>query len=118
MVAFLMTLGRIIRAVVRGLKEPEFQVLFFLTCMTLLSGTVFYATVEGLRILDALYFSVITLSTVGYGDFTPQTDFGKIFTILYIFTGIGLIMGFATKIFHYIQLEREEKKKTDAGKKP
>jgi voltage-gated potassium channel Kch len=41
-----------------------------------------------------LYFSVITLTTVGYGDFSPQTPAGKIFTMIYVLVGLGLISGF------------------------
>jgi voltage-gated potassium channel len=118
MISFLMTFYRMLRAVGRGVKDPEFQVLLTLMVITLLSGTFFYAGVEGLRFLDAFYFSVITLSTVGYGDFSPQTDFGKLFTIIYIFTGIGLLVAFAGKIFHYIQLNRMELKGEGKQKKP
>ena len=57
-------------------------------------GTWFYTRVEGWRVLDALYFTITTLTTVGYGDFSPKTDAGKIFTIFYIFVGLGLISGF------------------------
>jgi len=45
-------------------------------------------------VLDALYFSVVTLTTVGHPTLGPVTAFGKIFTMLYIMTGLGLIMGF------------------------
>ncbi len=110
MIAFLVTLRRMVKATVLGLKEPEFQVLLSLTVAMLISGTMFYSNVEGLSILNALYFSVITLATVGYGDFTPQTDFGKIFTILYILTGVGLIVAFATKILYYMELPRLQRK--------
>nr|WP_205774732.1 potassium channel family protein [Alkalicoccus luteus] len=105
-ISFLLTLRRMVMATLRGLKEPEFQVLLSLTVAVLISGTMFYSNVEGLSILDALYFSVITLATVGYGDFTPQTDFGKIFTIIYILTGVGLIVAFAAKILYYMELPR------------
>nr|7PA0_A Chain A, Potassium channel protein [Bacillus cereus ATCC 14579]7PA0_B Chain B, Potassium channel protein [Bacillus cereus ATCC 14579]8A7X_A Chain A, Potassium channel protein [Bacillus cereus ATCC 14579]8A7X_B Chain B, Potassium channel protein [Bacillus cereus ATCC 14579] len=84
-------------------KDKEFQVLFVLTILTLISGTIFYSTVEGLRPIDALYFSVVTLTTVGC-DISPQTDFGKIFTILYIFIGIGLVAGFIHKLAVNVQL--------------
>ncbi|WP_269849570.1 potassium channel family protein [Methanosarcina horonobensis] len=62
--------------------------------------------------LDSLYFSVITLTTVGYGDFTPQTVYGKIFTMIYIFFGLGILIGFITPIGEFLvdrRLERLEK---------
>ena len=44
---------------------------------------------------DALYFSLVTASTVGYGDVTPVTPTGKVLTGILIFVGIGLL-GFAS----------------------
>jgi len=57
---------------------------------------VFYHIVEKLSWLNAYYFSVVTLSTVGYGDIVPHTDAGKIFTTFYIFVGVGIITTFIT----------------------
>jgi voltage-gated potassium channel len=42
-------------------------------------------------IWDAMYFSVVTLSTVGYGDVTPLSPLGKVITIGMILSGIALI---------------------------
>jgi hypothetical protein len=58
---------------------------------TLAVGTWFYHHVEGWDWLDALYFCVITLATIGYGDLAPRTSLGKAFTIVFVFVGIGLL---------------------------
>lgn len=64
----------------------------------LVFGTLFYVNVEGWSTLNALYFCVATLSTVGYGDITPETSVGKLFTIAYLLTGIGIFVTIAAKI--------------------
>lgn len=79
-------------------KDPAFQFLALITSGALGIGTVFYRFVEGWNWLDSLYFCVITLATVGYGDFSPQTDVGKIFTMIYIFLGIGLLVAVFTRL--------------------
>jgi voltage-gated potassium channel len=102
MVAFLRVLRKM-------LNDPKFRSLLYLVVLTLTVGTIFYHTVEGWRWLDSLYFSVITLTTVGYGDFTPETDMGKIFTMVYIFVGLGILVGFVTPIGEYLINRRIEK---------
>jgi hypothetical protein len=64
----------------------------------LATGTVFYSIVEGWDPLDSLYFSVISLATVGYGDFTPTTDIGKIFTIFFVLAGVGVLVVFVSEV--------------------
>eukprot|EP00736_Rhodelphis_marinus_P011353 Rmarinus@m.10785 len=54
-------------------------------------GISFYTNVEDWTIVDALYFSVVTLTTVGYGDLVPTSDKSKLFTIVFSFIGIGII---------------------------
>jgi len=94
MPAFLLLLYRFFRSMWLGLKDPDFRALFFWGVGLLALGTWFYNLVEGWDVLDALYFSVVTLTTVGYGDFTPETAEGKLFTIFYILIGLGLVSGF------------------------
>ncbi len=79
--------------------RSQFLVITIVSVVLLIVGTVFYHFIEELKWLDALYFSVITLTTVGYGDFSPQTDIGKLFTIFYIIGGIGIIFGFMNAFY-------------------
>ena len=53
-------------------------------------GTRLYHTNEGWSCLDAFYFSVMTVTTVGYGDLHPTNDASKIFTIFVVLFGAGL----------------------------
>jgi len=55
----------------------------------LVTGTVGYMQLEGWRLLDALYMTVITLSTVGFTEVHPLTDAGHVFTIALIVTGVS-----------------------------
>lgn len=64
-------------------------------------GTVIYRYVEGWSWPDALYFSVMTLTTVGYGDLTPSTTFTKIFTCFYVFAGLGITLNFVGAFFQH-----------------
>ncbi|HIC86875.1 MAG TPA: two pore domain potassium channel family protein, partial [Aquificae bacterium] len=59
--------------------------------------------------MDAFYFTVITFTTIGYGDITPQTTLGK---LIIIFGIIAIISGLTTNVQKYIVKEKE-KKSTD-----
>lgn len=56
-----------------------------------LLGTVAYRLIEDWSWVDAFYFSVVAVTTVGFGDVTPSTDASKLFTVFYIIAGISLI---------------------------
>lgn len=49
-------------------------------------------------LFDAFYWSIVTLSTVGYGDITPQTPGGRIVAMVLIFTGLGVLSFFTSII--------------------
>ena len=56
----------------------------------LAAGVAFFSIVEGWSLADALYFCVITVTTVGFGDFTPTSDLAKLFSSAYILVGLSL----------------------------
>lgn len=109
MLYIFITLILFIRALKNQLKNKEVQTLLFLVVLILILGAFFYHNIEGWSWLDSFYFSVITLTTIGYGDFSPQTDLGKVFTIAYIFCGLGILSGFATVVGKQIVAHRLEK---------
>ncbi|OAB38267.1 transporter [Paenibacillus macquariensis subsp. defensor] len=102
MVSFLLTAKRLLSGIFHAFKLKNFQVLFFLIVLMLISGTLFYSKEEGLSIMDALYFCVVTLSTVGHPSFEPQTSLGKVFTMIYIIVGTGLFLGMMGHIAYAI----------------
>lgn len=80
------------------LREPEGRVLVSLALGMIAFGTVSYMWLEGWTAVNALYFSVVALATVGFGDIVPTTDAGKLFTVGYILFGVGIIAGFASEL--------------------
>ena len=100
-----------IRTLLSCLKDDEYSDLIITTVLIIFSGTLTYHYLEGWNYIDSFYFSVVTLTTIGYGDFTPQTDGGKLFTVLYIIIGIGMILSFINTIqHHYTYMKHKEKR--------
>ena len=95
MTALLVTLsamGSLTREFGYLVKKPDARALIFWMIGLLAVGTIFYHAVEGWNWLDSLYFCVITLSTVGYGDLDPSTPVSKVFTMIYIFMGLSIFV--------------------------
>lgn len=68
----------------------------------LLVGVIGYHLIEGWTIFDALYMTVITLATVGYGETHPLSITGRVFTIFLILGGMGMIFYGVTRITSFI----------------
>lgn len=112
-------LGRAIRL---GWTDSEFRVLLSSVLVLILSGVLFYTRVEGWSVLDSFYFVIITMTTVGYGDFSPVTVAGKLVTVFFILAGIGLFLAFLSRIAALAtesaaQARKKSKKKKKKKKK-
>ncbi|MCE8523456.1 two pore domain potassium channel family protein [Ruegeria pomeroyi] len=92
MLSFALTVVRLLKALVRSWSDETFRATFAVAMIMLLSGSVFYRHVEGWSWIDSLYFSVTTMSTVGFGDLSPTTSVAKLFTVFYIFAGVGVFV--------------------------
>jgi voltage-gated potassium channel len=67
-----------------------------------LIGTLGYMWVENWRLLDAAYMTVLTLATVGYQEVHPLSDAGRVYTIVFIMTGVGLALYILNDMVHII----------------
>lgn len=61
-------------------------------------GTFGYMDIERSTFVDGLYMTMITITTVGYGEVFPLSQEGKLFTIILLMLGVGLVMFFLSKI--------------------
>jgi len=57
--------------------------------------------------LDAIYFCVVTMTTVGYGDLVPDSQVSKLLACIYVFTGMALVGLILSKAADYI-VEKQE----------
>lgn len=80
------------------LRDREGKVLLVWASAQILVGTLVYTWLEGWSPVDALYFSVVTLATVGYGDLYPTTEAAKVFTVIYIVLGLGVLAAFISEL--------------------
>ena len=96
------------------MKPAPLSAVLGLAVIILAGSSVFFHYVEKWAWLDAWFFTVVTVSTVGYGNLVPATAIGKIGTSVPIFMGIGVFALLAGQIGDRVvkqRLERLEEKR-------
>lgn len=68
----------------------------------LIIGTVGFMLLEDLSFLDALYFTIVTITTVGFGDILPTSAGSKIFSIFLILFGISSFLTILTNLTQWL----------------
>jgi len=97
------------------LPTKKLKISLLISVSIFIMGTLGYHYIEGWSFVESLYTTVITLATVGYGDFHPQQTMGRIFTIVLIIFGVGAMaytIGMATEVM----VEGQMKKAMGRGK--
>ena len=64
----------------------------------------FFIVVEGLTLVDAIYFTTVSMTSVGYGDITPHTTIGKLFTSVLLLSGVSI---FFYHVTHFGQFKEQ-----------
>jgi hypothetical protein len=79
-------------------EDPESRPIFLWAAGTVLIGSILFRWLEGWSWLDAAYFCVVTLTTVGYGDLAPTHPVSKVISIFYILNGIVVLLALFDRI--------------------
>lgn len=76
------------------MDQHIFKILAASSIGLVVAATVIYRLLENWSWVDSLYFSVIAVTTVGFGDISPSTDASKLFTVVYVLGGISIITAY------------------------
>jgi voltage-gated potassium channel len=82
--------------------EKRIRLAFLLLVVTLIVGTVGLILTEHLSIAQAIYLTVQTVTTVGYGDIVVHSNSGHVFSILLMLVGVGVMLYFAGLMMAFI----------------
>ncbi len=107
----LLSLYRRIRGVIRRLSTHTEAVIVFFAFSVWLSAGIAFSIVEGIPLPDALYWALVTIATVGYGDIVPETPLGRLVASITIIAGIAaftsLVSVTAERLIEAAQRKRE-----------
>ncbi len=90
MISFFLGVYRRLRAI---LADPvrDFQIAMLMLVLLVAVGTLGYILLEQMPIIDAFYMTIITVSTVGFGEIHPLSNRGRVFTSVLIILGLTIV---------------------------
>jgi hypothetical protein len=91
------------------MNEVKRKLKLFLVLFLLITafGTIGFMRLENLAFTDALYFNIVTFSTVGYGDIHASTPLSRMFTVLLILAGGATFLGVIANATELVILKRD-----------
>lgn len=96
-------------------RAVRFRFRFYLALflLALVGGTIGFAVLEGKNPAESLYFIVVTMATVGYGDISPETTGGRLLTVVVIVLGVGTFLGVIANATELFLTKREQQSRME-----
>ena len=73
-------------------NRVRIRVVFLAVLGAIFLGTIMFHVLEGWSILDSLYVTAQTVTTVGFGDLTPRTASGRAFAVVFMMVSVGIVL--------------------------
>jgi voltage-gated potassium channel len=108
---------RIIKKLQPFLKTNNFIYVLYLTFTTMAIGTIGIHYIEKMDWENSIWWTIVTLTTVGYGDVSPKTSMGKFLAVFIMIVGIGFLSMLTSTIATYFLSSKKEKVIIDKEKK-
>ena len=114
-VSLVSIVSRFYKVMRSGWADAEFRGLSIVLGSWVALGTIIYSVREGWSLVDSLYFCVMTLTTIGYGDFSPTSTGMRLYTVVYSVMGIGLFVAFNARLAQFAIESRRTDDRTAAA---
>ena len=92
--------------------ELRFRLSLTAIIVAIIVGTIGFMMIESLSLIDAIYFSIMSITTVGYGDIAPVTTLGKSLAVIVVLFGVGGFLGLVASGFDLLLIRRNNRVRT------
>lgn len=109
--------GRFKRNLVKFINTNGFIYLMTFAIVLILISAGIYSLAENISYGNALWWAIVTATTVGYGDISPTSEIGRGLAIVLMFVGIGLIGTITSTVTSFFTQEQSDKSEDELNKK-